>query len=75
MHSPSCGSISWSGGVFSRNTAADGGALYLTEITSRSINGSAVYDNNMVSVVNLILANGVGCFLQCGRHGYLTASS
>lgn len=48
MHNPSCAAVGWSGGLFSRNTAADGGALYLTEITTRRINGSAVYERNMV---------------------------
>lgn len=49
MHNPSCSSLSWSGGVFSGNSAGDGGALYLTEITTRTINGSATYTHNTVS--------------------------
>jgi predicted outer membrane repeat protein len=48
MHNPSCAAVSWSGGLFSSNTAADGGALFLTEITTRHINGSAVYEHNLV---------------------------
>lgn len=48
MHNPSCNQVSWKGGLFSNNTAADGGALYLTEVTTRSINGSAVYEFNTV---------------------------
>jgi predicted outer membrane repeat protein len=50
MRNPSCsGPITWTGGRFSNNTAADGGALYLTELTTRIINGSALYENNRVS--------------------------
>jgi len=48
MHNPSCNTVSWSGGRFSGNSAADGGALYLTELTTRTINGSAVYEGNLV---------------------------
>jgi hypothetical protein len=47
VHNPPC-DMSWEGGRFSTNVAADGGAMYLTEVTTRNISGSADYDNNKV---------------------------
>jgi predicted outer membrane repeat protein len=51
MHNPSCDSISWDGGSFSANVAADGGAIYLTQVTERKIMGSADYHNNRVRII------------------------
>lgn len=50
MHNPYC-DMGWKGGRFSANVAADGGAMYLTEVTTRNISGSANYDNNKVREV------------------------
>lgn len=50
MHNPYC-DMGWEGGRFSANVAADGGAMYLTEVTTRNISGSANYDNNKVREV------------------------
>ena len=51
MHNPSCNALGWSKGRFYNNTAADGGALYLTVATTRNISGSGVYEHNMVGAM------------------------
>lgn len=51
MRNPSCANITWAGGRFSSNSAADGGAVYASELTMRIINASAtLFEHNRVSL-------------------------